>query len=55
MDLTACEMEVWLSVDGGNTFPMWISPWLNAKAQSFDWIVPEYPYQRRRHGHSLRV
>ena len=38
-----CEMEVWLSVDGGRTFPMWISPWLNAKAQSFDWTVPNMP------------
>jgi len=35
-----CEMEVWLSVDGGRTFSMWISPWLNGKAKSFDWIVP---------------
>lgn len=40
INLGACEMEVWLSVDGGRTFPMWISPWLNGKAQSFDWIVP---------------
>jgi hypothetical protein len=40
INLGACEMEVWLSVDGGRTFPMWISPWLNAKAQSFDWTVP---------------
>ena len=40
INLGTCEMEVWLSLDGGNTFPMWISPWLNAKAQSFDWIVP---------------
>jgi hypothetical protein len=40
INLGACEMEVWLSVDGGNTFPMWISPWLNPKAQSFDWTVP---------------
>ena len=43
INLGACEMEVWLSVDGGRTFPMWISPWLNAKAQSFDWTVPNMP------------
>ena len=40
VNLGACEMEVWLSVDGGNTFTMWISPWLDPKAQSFDWTVP---------------
>jgi hypothetical protein len=43
LNLGGCEMEVWLSVDGGRTFPMWISPWLNAKAKSFDWIVPNMP------------
>ena len=40
INLTFCEMEVWLSLDGGRTFPMWVSPWMNGKAQSFDWIVP---------------
>ena len=43
INLGACEMEVWLSVDGGRTFTMWISPWLNGKAQSFDWTVPNMP------------
>ena len=38
-----CEMEVWLSLDGGRTFTMWISPWMNADARSFDWIVPNTP------------
>jgi hypothetical protein len=32
IDLGACEMEVWLSVDGGRTFTMWISPCLDPKA-----------------------
>jgi hypothetical protein len=41
--LGACEMEVWLSVDGGSTFTMWISPWLDPKAQYFDWTVPNTP------------
>ena len=45
IDLGACEMEVWLSVDGGNTFTMWISPWLHPKAQYFDWTVPNWPTQ----------
>ena len=40
INLGAGEMEVWLSVDGGRTFTMWISPWLNPKAQYFDWTVP---------------
>jgi hypothetical protein len=39
----ACEMEVWLSVDGGRTFTTWISPWLNGKANYFDWTVPNLP------------
>jgi hypothetical protein len=43
INMGACEMEVWLSVDGGRTFTTWISPWLNAKAQSFDWTVPNMP------------
>ena len=43
IDLGACEMEVWLSVDGGRTFTTWISPWLDPKAQYFDWTVPNTP------------
>ena len=39
----ACEMEVWLSVDGGATFTTCISPWLNPRAQFFDWTVPNMP------------
>ena len=43
INLGACEMEVWLSVDGGRTFATWISPWLNGKATYFDWTVPNMP------------
>jgi hypothetical protein len=43
IDLGACEMEVWLSLDGGRTFPMWISPWMDPKAQFFYWTVPNTP------------
>jgi hypothetical protein len=43
IDLGACDMEVWLSVDGRRTFTMWISPWLDPKAQYFDWTVPNTP------------
>jgi hypothetical protein len=38
-----CEMEVWLSVDGGRTFPMCITPILNPKTTSVDWTVPNAP------------
>src|SRR5215469_18841027 len=40
INLGTCEKEVWLSLDGGNTFTIWISPWLNAKVDSFEWTVP---------------
>ena len=43
INLGACEMEVWLSVDGGRTFLMCISPWLNPKDKFFDWTVPNMP------------
>ena len=41
--LSGCEMEVWMSVDGGRTFVMCISPWLNPNTKSFDWTVPNMP------------
>jgi hypothetical protein len=41
--LGACEMEVFLSLDGGRTFPMLISPWMDPKAQYFYWTVPNTP------------
>jgi hypothetical protein len=43
INLGACEMEVWLSLDGGRTFQMIISPWMGPKAQYFDWTVPNTP------------
>jgi hypothetical protein len=30
-DVTSCEAEVWLSLDGGRTFIAWISPWMGPK------------------------
>jgi hypothetical protein len=41
--LAGCEMEVWMSVDGGRTFQMCISPRLNPKAKFFNWTVPNMP------------
>lgn len=43
INLGACEREVWLSVDGGRTFTMWISPYLTPKSTYFDWTVPNMP------------
>ena len=39
-EFSACEMEVWLSLDGGRTFPMCITPILNPHTTYFDWTVP---------------
>jgi len=38
-----CEMEVWLSLDGGRSFPMCITPILAPKTTYFDWTVPNTP------------
>jgi hypothetical protein len=43
INLGACEMEVWLSLDGGRTFSSWISPWMDPRAQFFYWTVPNTP------------
>jgi len=43
MNLAGCEMEVWLSLDGGRTFQSCITPILDPKAQFFYWTVPNIP------------
>ena len=43
MNLTGCEREVWLSLDGGNTFTSCITPILNPRATSYLWTVPNLP------------
>ena len=40
--LPGCESEVWLSLDGGSTFSMWIS-FLAPRSTSFLWTVPNTP------------
>jgi hypothetical protein len=40
--LSGCESEAWLSLDGGITFPMWIT-WLDPRSTSFLWTVPNTP------------
>jgi len=42
-DVTGCEAEVWLSLDGGSTFTMWISPIITPTTTSFVWTVPNTP------------
>jgi hypothetical protein len=40
--LPGCESEMWLSLDGGSTFPMWIT-FLAPRSTSFLWTVPNTP------------
>ena len=43
IDPSACETEVWLSLDGGRTYTSWISPWIAPTTRHFDWTVPNTP------------
>ena len=43
IDLAGCEMEVWLSLDGGRSFQSCITPILDPKARFFYWTVPNTP------------
>ena len=43
IDLTGCEREVWLSLDGGRTFTACITPILGPQATSYFWTVPNTP------------
>jgi hypothetical protein len=38
-----CEMEIFLSLDGGTTWPMVITPLLDPRARFFYWTVPNMP------------
>jgi hypothetical protein len=40
--LAGCESEVWLSLDGGSTFPVWVT-FLDPRSTSFLWTVPNTP------------
>ena len=40
--LAGCESEAWLSLDGGVTFPMWLT-FLAPTSTSFLWTVPNTP------------
>jgi len=41
-NLHACEMELWLSLDGGRTFSTCITP-IGINTRYFDWTVPNTP------------
>jgi hypothetical protein len=43
VDLTMCETEIRLSLDGGLTTYMWITSQRNPTVQHFDWTVPNAP------------
>ena len=40
--LAGCESEAWLSLDGGATFPTWVT-FLDPRSTSFLWTVPNTP------------
>jgi hypothetical protein len=40
--LAGCESEAWLSLDGGSTFPVWLT-FLAPESTSFLWTVPNTP------------
>jgi hypothetical protein len=46
LDLTWCEQEAYLSIDGGQTFVRRITGQLSPLATSFDWIVPDMPTEQ---------
>jgi hypothetical protein len=41
-NLHACEMEIWLSLDGGRTFSRCITP-VGPTIRYYDWTVPNTP------------
>jgi hypothetical protein len=43
VDLTMCETEVLLSLDGGKTIYMMLTEQRNPKVRYFDWTVPNTP------------
>lgn len=46
VDLSWCEAEIYLSLDGGKSFPFIITPLRldpNSRTLSFDWTVPNMP------------
>ena len=42
-DAGGCEMEIWLSLDGGRTFTTCITPTITPNTKYYDWTVPNTP------------
>jgi hypothetical protein len=42
-NLHGCEMELWLSLDGGRTFTTCITPTITPNTKYYDWTVPNTP------------
>jgi len=42
-NLRGCEMELWLSLDGGRTWATCITPTITPNTRYYDWIVPNRP------------
>ena len=42
ISLNGCEMEIWLSLDGGRTFTTWVT-FTSAHNRYYDWTVPNTP------------
>jgi hypothetical protein len=38
-----CELELWLSLDGGGTYPVRITPSMDPRITFFYWTVPDTP------------
>jgi hypothetical protein len=43
VDMTWCELELYLSLDGGRTYPIRLTPQLDPRIGYFDWTVPNTP------------
>ena len=55
VDLTMCETEILLSLDGGKTTYMRLTESRNPRVQYFDWVVPNAPTNDSGAEHSLRL
>lgn len=43
INMAGCEMEVWLSLDGGTHFTLCLTPHVDPHAKYFYWTVPNTP------------
>ena len=54
MNCTDCEMELWLSLDGGRTYVMQITPSMDSEDYVFLLDRSKHAYQLSGYRHSLR-